>query len=95
MRGTLRPTTSSTVAGSVVQSGTPVARLELWFQHGAPRIHEALIQARDEARANKDFGRADEIRDQLATTGIYLQDGPSGTDWRRGAPVGDDEHHDS
>ena len=35
---------------------------------------EALIAERQEARAKKDFARADEIRDELAAQGIKLLD---------------------
>jgi cysteinyl-tRNA synthetase len=44
---------------------------------------EALIVERKEARANKDFARSDEIRDQLAAVGVILKDGPEGTTWYR------------
>jgi cysteinyl-tRNA synthetase len=41
-----------------------------------------LIKARDAARSAKNWARADEIRDQLASQGIILEDGPQGTIWR-------------
>lgn len=44
---------------------------------------EALIAERDQARARKDWARADEIRKQLSEQGIVLEDTPSGTLWRR------------
>ncbi len=45
---------------------------------------EELIARRNEARARKDFGAADRIRDELARTGILLEDSPGGaTTWRR------------
>ena len=44
---------------------------------------EALIAERQEARANKDFARADEIRDQLAAQGIKLLDTKEGVRWTR------------
>ncbi|CAI8239403.1 MAG: Cysteine--tRNA ligase [Marinobacterium sp. xm-d-530] len=44
---------------------------------------EALILERKEARANRDFARSDEIRDQLAAAGVILKDGPDGTTWYR------------
>jgi len=42
---------------------------------------QRLIAERREARQNKDFSRADSLRDHLADMGIVLQDGPQGTDW--------------
>jgi cysteinyl-tRNA synthetase len=44
---------------------------------------EALIVARRQARAGKNFARADEIRAELLAKGIVLEDGPEGTTWRR------------
>jgi cysteinyl-tRNA synthetase len=51
---------------------------------GAAEI-EGLIEERNQARANRDFAAADEIRDRLASVGIAIEDGPSGTRWRRTA----------
>ncbi|MBV2090764.1 MAG: cysteine--tRNA ligase [Candidatus Thiodiazotropha sp. (ex Ctena orbiculata)] len=45
---------------------------------------DAMIQARIDARAAKDWGEADRIRDELQEAGILLEDGPEGTTWRRG-----------
>ena len=47
-------------------------------------VVEDLIDQRTEARAQKDWARADEIRDQLQEMGIILEDGAGGTKWRRG-----------
>ena len=44
---------------------------------------EALIEKRNSARADRDFDTADGIRDELAAAGIQIEDGPSGTTWRR------------
>ena len=44
---------------------------------------ESLIEQRREARARKDFAAADEARNKLTEMGIVLEDGPSGTTWRR------------
>ena len=39
---------------------------------------QALVDERQEARKNKNFARADEIRDMLAERGITLKDTPQG-----------------
>ena len=44
---------------------------------------EQLLKERVEARKNKNFARADEIRDQLENDGILLEDTPQGTRWKR------------
>lgn len=44
---------------------------------------EDLIQKRQEARANRDFATADQIRDQLAAQGIKLLDTKDGVRWTR------------
>ena len=45
---------------------------------------EKLIEERNEARKNKDFARADEIRDMLKEQNIILEDTPQGVRFRRG-----------
>ena len=44
---------------------------------------QALIDERNQARADKNFARADEIRDQLKAEGIILDDTAQGTRWKR------------
>ena len=44
---------------------------------------QSLIDERQEARRRRDFGRADEIRDELARRGIVLEDTKDGVRWRR------------
>lgn len=41
----------------------------------------ALLAERDEAKASKNWARADEIRDELDKNGIRLLDSPDGTTW--------------
>ena len=40
-----------------------------------------LINERINAKKNKDYARADEIRNYLDSKGILLKDSPSGTEW--------------
>jgi cysteinyl-tRNA synthetase len=47
---------------------------------------EARIAERQAAKANKDFARADAIRDELAALGIVLKDSREGTTWVIEAP---------
>ena len=44
---------------------------------------DQLIQEREQARAEKDFARSDEIRDLLNEKGIILEDTPQGVRWKR------------
>ncbi len=58
---------------------------ESWFQGldavDADRV-EALVAARAQARAAKDFAAADAARDELTRMGITIEDTPQGTLWR-------------
>jgi len=44
---------------------------------------QSLIDQRQEARRRRDFGRADEIRNELASRGIILEDTKDGVRWKR------------
>ena len=59
---------------------------QTWFQGGADeglktRI-DALIAARDTARAAKDWTAADRIRAELTALNVEVMDGPAGATWR-------------
>ncbi|REJ07046.1 cysteine--tRNA ligase [Halobacillus trueperi] len=45
---------------------------------------DALIEERKQARKNRDFARADQIRDELKDRNIILEDTSQGTRWKRG-----------
>ena len=44
-------------------------------------VIQGLIADRKQARADKDFARADAIRDQLQQAGITLEDAADSTQW--------------
>jgi cysteinyl-tRNA synthetase len=54
------------------------------FERGMlPEEIEGLIQERVHARKEKNFDRADEIRDLLLERGVALEDTKDGTRWKR------------
>jgi len=48
---------------------------------------EKMIRERDKARKEKDWPKADAIREELSRRGIILEDGPKRTNWRVKAEV--------
>ena len=61
-----------------------------WRQHSvetddAPSVEriEALIAARSEARAAREFTHADALRRELSALGVGIEDGAAGTTWHR------------
>ena len=52
-------------------------------QESADAEIEELIAQRQAARKNKDFAKADEIRDRLLSMGIILEDTREGVKWKR------------
>ena len=61
---------------------------ESWFEKDNSTINldekeiEALISKRNEAKINKDYEKADAIRDDLMKKGIEIMDSSSGTTWK-------------
>jgi cysteinyl-tRNA synthetase len=59
-----------------------------WVPVGGDAMGEdkinALILARKDAKAAKNFAQADAIRNELLTAGVILEDRADGTIWRRG-----------
>jgi cysteinyl-tRNA synthetase len=47
-----------------------------------PAGASALLEAREQARATKDFATSDRLRDELAALGVAVTDTPGGQRWR-------------
>ncbi len=86
-----QPTAAAGLAATLKQLGGLLGLLQLapeqFLQAGTgqpvdtARI-EALIAARLQARAEKNWAESDRIRDQLGSMGVVLEDGKGGTSWR-------------
>jgi cysteinyl-tRNA synthetase len=80
------------IAAELLADGALIGLLQQdpqsWFESGTGEVDDAaidrLIGEREQARGERDFARADEIRDRLTAMGIVLEDGADGTRWRRG-----------
>ena len=74
------------VLGLLPPSGEVVANLaqaESERSEVAEKV-ESLLDERESARASKDWARADEIRDELTSMGVIVEDGPEGPTWHLG-----------
>ena len=47
-----------------------------------PKAIQRLVEERTRARQDKDFAKADQIRDRLVDLGVVILDSPEGTTWR-------------
>ena len=59
---------------------------EKWFDSDADVdevLVEQMLKDREEARLNKDFVKADEIREKIESLGVSIEDGPEGALWKK------------
>ena len=71
--------------------GFLMADPDVWFAGGADEELkgkvEALLEARVEARADKNWAEADRIRAEIDALGVIVMDSPQGATWRLKEPV--------
>ena len=75
-------------AGSIVAAAREMAdvlgiQTDPQTRHTDEEIVDALLAERDRARAERDFARSDQIRDELAEMGVVVEDTPDGARWFR------------
>ncbi|MCL1623568.1 cysteine--tRNA ligase [Moraxella sp. Tifton1] len=80
--GTLLKTLASNL-GLLMVSASEFLQASLDDEALTVEAIEALIAKRAQAKASKDFARADEIRHELKQQGVELEDSRAGTTWRR------------
>ena len=59
----------------VPETAGPDPELALWV--------EERLKARKQARAQRDFVRADSIRAEIEGRGVAIEDSPQGTKWKK------------
>ncbi|MDE0949954.1 MAG: cysteine--tRNA ligase [Halioglobus sp.] len=87
------PAQKSSLKGRMLAAGNLLGILEQdaqeWLQGTASddavsaQDIEALIEQRQQAKLDKDYTRADEIRQELLGQGVVLEDSREGTQWKR------------
>jgi cysteinyl-tRNA synthetase len=63
--------------------GKPLGILEKSIRTSLEEEVESLIEERQKARKEKNWARADKIRDELKAMGIILEDTPAGVRWKK------------
>ncbi|HEY0901916.1 MAG TPA: cysteine--tRNA ligase [Micavibrio sp.] len=83
---------SAVLKGQLLAAGHILGLLQqdppTWFGYGVQdgvdaAAIEALLQQRKDAKAGKDYARADAIRQQLSAMGVEIEDTAAGTKWRK------------
>ena len=95
MAGTLNKSGSTDDKARLLAAGNLIGLLQVnpddWFKWQPESANfeftdkqiNNLINQRNKARDQKDFVTADNIRTELASQDILLEDGPNGTKWKR------------
>ena len=77
---------ASVLIGSANLLGLMNEDPEKWFDSDADVdevLVEQMLKDREEARLNKDFVKADEIRQKIESLGVSIEDGPEGPLWKK------------
>ena len=76
---------ASILIGSAHLLGLMNEDAEMWFEN--IDIDEALIDRllseREAAKSNRNFERADHIRQEIESLGVTMEDGPEGPVWKK------------
>ncbi|MGL4991670.1 MAG: cysteine--tRNA ligase [Sarcina sp.] len=67
----------------IKELGAPLGILQNSTKINLDKEIDELVQERQQARKDRNFARADEIRDELKVRGIVLEDTPQGVRWKK------------
>lgn len=93
LNGLLKQPNSPQLKAQILASGFVLGLFvhspQEWFAQGQTAVSDAdtahidaLVEARTQAKADKDWARADAIRDELSALNVVVEDTPAGPKWR-------------
>ena len=76
---------ASTLVGSANLLGLMNEDAEKWFENidVDEKLIDRLLNEREAARSDKDFEKADQIRQKIESLGVSIEDGPDGPIWKK------------
>ena len=76
---------ASTLVGSANLLGLMNEDAEKWFENidVDEKLIDRLLNERAAARSDKDFEKADQIRQEIESLGVSIEDGPDGPIWKK------------
>ena len=76
---------ASTLVGSANLLGLMNEDAEKWFENidVDEKLIDRLLNEREAARSDKDFEKADQIRQEIESLGVSIEDGPDGPIWKK------------
>ena len=76
---------ASILIGSAHLLGLMNQDAEIWFENIEvdKALIDRLLTEREAARSNRNFERADQIRQEIESLGVTIEDGPEGPVWKK------------
>ncbi len=76
---------ASILVGSANLLGLMNEDAEKWFENidVDEKLIDRLLNEREAARSSQDFEKADQIRQEIESLGVSIEDGPDGPIWKK------------